>query len=156
MDRRELILAQLATLLQAVDGVKTVARNRGELPEDKRPAVTILDADETAGTQITDARGGPGLKQQPVMVIMRPEIFILLEQREPHNVNAGQDLNAFRIKVLNAINSDTQLASLVTANGSITYEGTLTDFATGRAMTGQMQMQFAFSYPFKASEFAEP
>lgn len=156
MDRREAILTQLATTLSAVDGVKSVWRNRGELPEDKRPAVLILDADEVAGTQVSNGRGQPGLAQQPVMVIMRPEIYILLEQREPKNENAGQDLNGLRITILNAINSDTQLASLVTANGQIIYEGTLTDFATGRGMTGQMQLQFAFSYPFRASEFAAP
>lgn len=154
MDRRESILAQLFVVLQSVAGVKSCWRNRAELPEDKRPAITVLDADEEVGTQVNSSRGAVGLSQQPVMVTMRPEIFVLLEQREPKNENVGQDMNAFRIKILNAVNADTQLATLCTSNGSIVYEGCLTDLATGRSMTGQMQLRFAFSYPFKPSEIA--
>lgn len=155
MDRREQILARLYTVLQTVEPLTGLTlsfwRNRGELPEDKRPAITMLDADEQVGTQVLHGRGQGGLAAQPVLVTMRPEIFILLDAREPHNKDAGQDLNVLRIRVLKAVNNDVELATLVT---TLVYEGCLSDLATGRSMTGQMQIQFAFTYPFKASEFA--
>lgn len=155
IDRREQILAQLLVILATVEGIKAAWRNRGELENDKRPAITLLDADEavTVGHP-NNSRGGGGLTSSPSMITMRPEIFILLEQREPKNENVGQDVNAFRVKVIAALSADTTLNTLLTNNGSVVYEGCLTDTATGRGMTGQLQLQFAFSYPFKATDFA--
>lgn len=164
-DKREQILDRLFTVLQTVTPVvghehfqeKTAVsaiefyRNRGEIEGDKRPAITMLDADEDVGTQVVHGRGQGGLAAQPVMVTMRPEIFILLDPREPKNEELGQLMNAYRAKVLHAINADAQLAAL---GVTITYEGCLTDTATGRAMTGQMQIRMAFSYVFKAGDFA--
>jgi hypothetical protein len=154
IDRREGILVRLFTVLQGVEGIIAAWRNRGELPDDKRPACVLLDGDETVSSQAPSGRGEPGLSAHPAMVVMRPEIFFLLEQREPKNVLSGEDLNAFRIKCLKAINDDTQLAGIVGTSGSILYEGCNSDFATGRGMTGQLQLRFAFAYPLKASEFA--
>lgn len=155
MDRREQILARLFEVLKTIDGLKTICRNRGLLPEELRPAITILDGDETVtSTQINDGRGGRGLSAQPAMIIMRPEIFVILNQRLPKNELIGEDLNAWRIRILTVVAADTQINTLLTNNGSLTYEGCLTDLATGRSMEGQLQMQFALTYPFKASEFA--
>lgn len=160
MDRRELILIRLLailTTLAGANGIRTICRNRGLLPEELRPAITLLDGDETVtSTQINDGRGGRGLSAQPAMVIMRPEIFVVLDQRLPKNELIGEDLNAWRIRILTAVAADTQINTLLTNNGSLIYEGCLTDLATGRSMEGQLQMQFALTYPFKASEFAAP
>lgn len=155
IDRREQILAQLLVILAGVEGIKAAWRNRGELPDDLRPAITLLDADEAVTLQgPQSSRGGGGLTAARSMITMRPEIFILLEQREPKNVNVGQDVNALRVKVIAALSADSSLNTLLTNNGSVVYEGCLTDTATGRGMTGQLQMQFAFSYPFNATDFA--
>lgn len=157
MDRRELILARLFVTLQTIDGLKTVCRNRGLLPEEMRPAITLLDgSEEVTSTQVVDGRGGRGLSAQPAKVTMRPEIFVVLDQRLPKNEGIGEDLNAWRIAILKAISADSQINTLLTNNGSLLYEGCLTDMATGRSMEGQLQMQFALSYPFLATEFAAP
>lgn len=163
-DKREQILARIFEVLKTVTPVNphlhfqnggqvtlSFWRNRGELETDKRPAIMLLDADETVGTQVPDGRGHGGLAAQPVMCVMRPEIFILLDPREPQNELVGELMNAYRAKILNAVHVDAQLKTLAVTT---VYEGCLTDTATGRAMTGQMQIQLAFSYPLKSADFA--
>lgn len=158
MDRRELILARLFAILTTLagsNGIKTICRNRGLLPEELRPAITLLDGDESMQSpQIVDGRGGRGLSAQPGKLVMRPEIFVVLDTRLPKNEGIGEDLNAWRIRILKAMSADTEINTLLTTNGSLLYEGCLTDLATGRSMEGQLQMQFALSYPLKESEFA--
>ncbi len=155
MDRRELILARLFEILKTIVGLKTICRNRGLLPEELRPAITLLDGHEDmTSTQVNDGRGGRGLSAQPGKITMRPEIFVVLDTRLPKNEGIGADLNAWRIQILKAVSADTQINALLTTNGSLLYEGCLTDLATGQSMEGQLQMRFALSYPLKESEFA--
>lgn len=148
-DKREEILTRLFELLQTVPGVTTVARNRGELPEDLRPAITLLDGDEEADLAAV-AQGH--MVQAPNIVTMRPEIYAVLQQREPKNENVGQDLNTFRKEILRVIIGDNNLKTLVGTNGLIFYEGCLTDLASGRSMQGQIQVRLAFRYVMKPSE----
>lgn len=142
-DRRELILTRLFECLQMITGVTTVVRNRGELPEDKRPAITMLDADEEAGPAAIQQGH---MAMAPNLVVMRPEIYAVLQQREPKNENVGQDLNALRRSILQATINDATLKSLVGSNGLIIYEGCSTDLASGRSMQGQLQIKLAFRY----------
>lgn len=148
-DRREQILDRLFQCLQSVPGVTTVARNRGELPEDTRPAITMLDGDEDA-----DLAAIPQghMAMAPNLVIMRPEIYAVLNQREPKNEGVGQDLNNLRKEILRATINDPQLKTLVGSNGLIIYEGCTTDLASGRSMQGQIQVRVAFRYVLKPSD----
>src|SRR5678809_1177944 len=96
IDKREAILARLAVLLATVTGVRTVYRNRIDIPESKRPAVVILDADELVDPQfeMENARGTPPAAGiSPVVITMTPEIY-LLDSARPADV--GTALNAFR------------------------------------------------------------
>ena len=141
-DKRESILARLALVLAAVDGIEAVFRNRIEIPENKRPAAVILDADETqADTQIPEGRGRP-IGASPCLMAMTPEIYLLTGDAP---ASIGTDLNDLRTKVLKAVLQDETLISLC-KDGDITYLGFTTGLASGRSMEGEAGISFQFQY----------
>lgn len=149
MDKREIILLRLFAVLSAVDGVTTYVRNRGHLPDDKRPAIYLLDGDEAADDRAFD-RGR--LSESPNLVSLDPEVYIALDGRGPDNARVGEDLNAFRVKIVKAVLFDATLKALIGTNGQIKYRGCVTDLARGRAMNGEMGIHFTLIYHFKPSE----
>jgi hypothetical protein len=149
-DRREQTLARLTVIMAEIPSIQAAVRNRGELPANKRPAIVVLDGDEVARESVAQQRGR--LTLAPHLVDLTPEIFIVMDQREPHNVGIGEDLNALRIAVLKAIIADQELVGILGANGDIRYNGCNTDMATGRAMEGQMQLSITFTYALRPSE----
>jgi hypothetical protein len=150
-DRREQILARLLAILETVEGVNGAVRNRGELPASKRPAVILLDGDEIARSTPPQHRGR--LTLAPNLVDLSPEIYVVMDQREPINEGIGEDMNTLRIAILKAIMSDSELATLLGANGDIQYNGCETDMASGRSMEGQMHLRMTFTYVLRTSEF---
>lgn len=157
MDRRERILTRVWELLQTIPGIAVCVRNRGELPENMRPALVMLDADEEPDLQHNGSRGQ--LRAPVVIMALRPQIFAVLQDREPKNEGVGEDLSALRRQILPIIlpmvTGDETLRQLVGSNGYMRYEGLSTDMATGRAMSGQMQIHLAFGYPFRLEELTE-
>jgi len=149
-DRREQVLSALFTLLQAVDNVHVVVRNRGELPAAIRPAVVLLDGDETARDGVPQERGR--LTAAPNLVDMSPEIYVVMDQREPKNERIGEDMNAMRMAILKAITTAAPLIAILGSNGDIKYNGCATDMASGRSMEGQLSLRFTFTYVLKPSE----
>lgn len=149
-DRRELVLARLIAILTAIPNVQAVVRNRGELPADKRPAIALLDADEVARPGVPQQRGR--LIAAPNIVDMTPEIYVVMDPREPPNEKIGEDMNAMRVTIVKAIRFDQQLATILGGNGDIRYLGTQTDMASGRSMEGQMSIRMTFTYPLIPSE----
>jgi hypothetical protein len=149
-DRREQILARLLAILESVGGVRVAVRNRGELPPAKRPAVILLDADEIARTAPPQQRGR--LTMMPNLVDMSPEIYVVMDQREPQNESIGEDMNALRIAIMKAIMSDDPLAAILGSNGDIQYNGCETDMASGRSLEGQMHIRMTFTYALRPSE----
>lgn len=142
-DRRELILARLEVALAGVSGVKTVYRNRLDIPESKRPAVVILDADETVASTAPEGRGRAG-GPPPMVMEMTPEIYLLAgPQRSDENV--GTLINTLRINLIRAVLSDDSLLSLC-KDGDINYLGFATGLAFGRSMEAEAGLQFAFRY----------
>jgi len=140
--RREQILSRVLALLGTVDGVETVARNRGLLDNDSRPALVLMDGDEAAKT----TGAGRGRRQMSASIlVMRPQVFIVLKLRQPLNVMVGEDLNAFRAKVVKALAEDPALLTLVGASGDIAYEGCETDLKSGMQVEGQMRLDFAIT-----------
>lgn len=149
-DRREQVLAALFVILSAVTGVKVVVRNRGELPAAVRPAVVLLDGDESARDSVTNERGR--LTAAPNLVDMSPEIYVVMDQREPKNERIGEDMNAMRMAILKAVMTDAPLIAILGSNGDIKYHGCDTDMASGRSMEGQLSLRFTFTYVLKPSE----
>jgi len=147
MDRREQILARLADVLGTI---APTFRNRGELPDDKRPAITLLDADEL--TKETPMSVGTRISIAPKFISLQPEIYIALDSRKPDNKNTGQDLNVLRVKIVKAVCLDGVLITLVGSNGRIEYNGCITDLARNRDMAGEMGLIFAFVYIINPSE----
>lgn len=144
-DTRELILARLFAVLSAVPGPVSIWRNRGELAEDKRPAIVQLDADEAIASPAVppQSRGGP----VPTMFLrLDPQIFYLLKPSGPKNVNVGQNLNAMRVSILRAVLLDSALISLVGENGKVVYRGCQTDLQTGSSIMGELRIDLSFVY----------
>lgn len=152
IDRRELVLVRLMAILAAVPTIQHVVRNRGELPADKRPAIVLLDADEVARLQVSQSRGR--LIAAPCLVDMTPEIYVVMDAREPPNDLIGTDMDKLRVAIVYAIYNDANLKSILSANGDIRYVGTTTDMASGRSMEGQMHIRMSFTYPLLPNELA--
>jgi hypothetical protein len=149
MDRREQILNRLFDVLKTIPGVKQWVRNRAELPNEDRPAITQMDADETANPNAFQ-KGRIGVS--PSLVTCTPEIYVVLDDRKPDNLNVGQDLNAFRVLIVKAVRDDATLKSLVGSNGEIRYNGCNTDLGRDRNLVGEMLISLSFVYPFIPSE----
>lgn len=152
MDRREEILARLLEILGTISLVQVVVRNRGELPSAKRPAIVLLDGDEVARESVPQQRGR--LTLAPNLVDLTPEIYAIMDQREPANDRIGEDMNALRVEIIRTISTDATLASILGSNGEIKYEGCITDMASGRSMEGQMHIRMTFTYALRVSDLS--
>lgn len=143
LDIRELILTRIqAVVAREPISAVTVVRNRGLLGQEARPAVAIMDGDETANRQSVSAREGTS-RMRPAIVTMQPEIYILPKTKLPQNESIGNDVNSMRIAIVEALASDDELQVLCT---SITYLGMTTDFKSGMSMQGQARLNIAFVY----------
>ena len=153
VDQRELVLQRILAVLNTVEGVaegnneKSVFRNRGQVPEDKRPAIVLLDGIERKRTVTV---GGGRSRMPAVEMDLSPQIFVLLKTRSNlTNVNVGEELSEFRVRVLAALFADMELWDLLGGDsGQIEYRGADTDMQTGSNMTGEMQLDIAFTYIF--------
>ena len=141
-DKREAILARLLVIAEGMSEFKTRTRNTMAPSDTQRPAIQILDADETADDGI-DGRGRPS--NTPNLVGMNPEIYIL-DGSKPETV--GPEINAIRAAFIKAVFADTILADLLGTNGGIRYEGCATGLARGRTMEGEMGVSLTFTYVF--------
>lgn len=149
LDRRQEILDRLAAILEPL--AANFWRNRGELPEAKRPAITLLDADEIAD-QTSFGHAKRGLAASANLMKLTPQIILTLQDQKPDNASVGADLSALRAKVLFAICFDEGLQALVGNNGEIQYHGCETDLGRGRDFNGEMNVAFTFIYPFIPTE----
>ncbi len=154
MDRREQILERLFVICQTISGVQAVVRNRGELPATKRPAIVLLDGDEVAREPVQQRQGR--LTLAPNLIDLTPEIYAIMDQREPSNEGIGPDMNSLRVLLLLAISGDQELAAILGSNGEIKYNGCNTDMASGRSMEGQMMLSMTFTYALRMSDLLLP
>jgi hypothetical protein len=158
-DRRVMILAQLFDILKGLSielttGVITAGNfvhNRNDLPKEKVPGIILLDADEVKDSMLPELTGR-NLRPGPSRMKMTPEVYIVLEVRKPQNEQVGEDLNTARAAILNKVLHDPNLQRIVGDNGSITYDGCVTDLARNRVMEGQMGLSITFTYPFIPDE----
>ena len=149
-DKREELLAQLEAALATVAGVVTCVRNRGLLRDEQRPAIVILDGDEQTDVQALPSRTANMAKS---MVTAKPEIFFLSKEYRPVNKksdekNIGTVLNEARAAVTAKIAGDSVIRGLLGPNGRLQYTGCITDLKSGSALSGEMRMDFSFTYVF--------
>lgn len=160
-DRRAEIIARQFTVLSGLNIALTagtiaaghLVHNRNELPKELVPGVILLDADEVADPRLAPPL--PAGRQMPPrdkMMRMTTEIYIVLDQRKPHNEKVGEDLNLARAAIVFAMLTDRALQDLCGANGEICYDGCVTDLARNRTMQGQMGLSITFVYPFLLPE----
>lgn len=155
-DKREAILQRMFAILNSIDGpaviegMPSIFRNRGEVPDDKCPALVLLDGREV----IRVSTSGKGGIQTPTTFTIQPQVFVLLKQREnTNNDGVGEELSGFRMKLLKAFATDEDLIAMLGSNGEIQYLGHETDLQTGSTMLGQMQMLFALTYVLNPGEY---
>lgn len=155
IDKRELILAQLFSVLQSLEEIKTSWRNRGELPEaDNCPAAILLDGTEKRVTEVK----GYSIQQVPAgAFLLEPQVFVVLRKRDTltnltldgQDAPIGPEISLWRIRVVRAVTNDETLLGLVGPNGQIFYDGMDTDMKTGSSMGSlgpHMQFFFGFNY----------
>src|SRR5688572_14092713 len=139
LNTREALLDRLFTVMETLkvapvpvdERLVTVARNRGKLDNDKLPAGYLLDGDESVA--LSGDRKGRVI-MQPVLAVMRPQVFVVLKTKTPQNEGVGEALNAYRKRIITLFADDAQLRALVGANGDIAYEGMVTDLKSGMPM----------------------
>lgn len=163
-DRRDLILKELEDALATMDPIilmtgepiatGNIVRNRNQLPAEKTPGIILLDADETRDLRFpqNQGRGGP---PGSGMMIMRPEVYVVLDVRQPPNKNVGQDLDIARAAIIATVLKNKNLQLLTGSGGVISYDGCITDLARNRQMKGQMGLMFSLGYPFIPGEFKD-
>lgn len=142
--KRERILSRLEAIGLTIPSFETYARNRGLMDNDQRPVWILLDGDERTKLGGT----GRGRRQMsPVLVTMRPQIWVSVKTRKPLNKEIGQELNLHRVNIISAIANDAVLLTEITPNGDIGYEGFETDLKSGSTLDGTMRLDFAITYP---------
>lgn len=169
-DRREQILERLAAILSGLTITLSATnaanqlpvtipagnfvQNRNELPSTKIPGIILCDGDEANDPRVVrKARGQTETGIPPQLIKMTPEIYVVLDERKPNNVNVGADLNIARLAIMAAIFPDQTLQAIVGGNGDIMYEAGITDLARNRVMQGQMGLSLSFLYPLLPSEY---
>lgn len=151
VDPRENILNRLLVIAEAVTGITTTARNRGLLSNDKRPAIVLLDGDESPRLSMDTRRlrGRTG-QMGPQIVQMKPELYIIPKEPRPTGEEGGENIgttiNDIRVRYLKEIWADATLTALLGANGSMVYNGMSTDLKSGSALSGQMRLDFIINY----------
>jgi hypothetical protein len=151
---REQILAQVFTLLQAIDPTIPAFRNRGDIEDIGRPAIILLDGSEHVITPEQEA--GKTVRMRPALIQMSPQIFVLLKERDTaqnntiNNVAApvGAELSFWIDAIRGALASDPTLVGMLTSTGQVIFRGAWTDMMTGGTMIGELRMFIDLIYPW--------
>ena len=161
LDRYEEILVRLEAIGQGLSGIASVWRNHGPAQTGllgvPRPAFLLYDGGGAKLTQ--DVKRFKSQKMPPTIWCMRPQIMILLENRDAVDnlyVDAayspiGPDLSGWKEKVNAAVTNDDVLIDLVTSDGTHFLSSFETDAKVGRtvgAYGAWLLMLYEFYYPY--------
>ncbi|MEJ6845087.1 hypothetical protein V3589_02540 [Sinorhizobium fredii] len=141
-DPRELILARLVEIAEAVEGIKKARRNVTGESETTLPLAVILDGDETADDRDPVSRPPTA----PRIVTMTPEIYVIVAKAA---ADVGTQVNLMRSRFINAIAADAQLIALTKDREGGRYEGAASGLSRGRTMIGEVGLSFSFRYVLK-------
>lgn len=148
MDIRENVLARLFTTLKTIDGIATFKRNRVRIDDDQRPALVLMDGEETAAHSEMQPKSPKVGKH----MLMRPIVLLFLSKAD----DAGSTLNSFRVEVLDAICFDDDLRDLIKRGArdhAISYEGCEPGFQYSEATDADMALHFELTYFLDPSQF---
>lgn len=152
MDTREQILDRLLVIATEQAGFTSAVRNRGLRTNELRPAIVVLDGDEapvlTHGSRSNTAKAGRSMPMTPEIMLMKPEIYLMLQEDRPTNETLGTELNTKRVALIKAIAEDEELRLLLGSNGNMIYNGCTTDLKSGMALSGQMRIDLNLVYTF--------
>lgn len=148
------ILSYLYSLLTQVEGVVACVRNRGDLQEDEKPGIILLDGSEELITEVANQKS---VKMPPALFKLKPEIIVILRQRDNSSNDTvdsqpapiGPELSLWKGKVLLAVLNDPGLINLLggpRGNGQIVYRSTETDMSWGSSLLGALRMSIELSY----------
>lgn len=154
-DTREQIMVRLLQIAEALAAeqtdatdlplIRTAFRNKIDISEADKPAISIMDGDEEP-TFAPDAPGKPRLADH--FQTLRPEIVLITQAPVE---TAGTRLNAMRAALLRATLGDAMLVELVGPNGFVRYEGCRPRFVISAQTDARMLVMVAIGYILKPS-----
>lgn len=141
-DNAEAILESLLAIARSVVGESNAVRNTLDLPDDARPAIVILDGDDTTD-EMNFRNSRPA--NAPLVMGLVPEIYLLTSNSSD---KIGADLRTLRNRFVKAILADSTLLALC-HNREVRYEGLATALANGRGMNGQARLFVRLMHVFR-------
>lgn len=133
-NKRADILARIIVVAKTIVAPNCVYRNVTDVPETRRPAIVMLDGDETADES---AYGRKRPSNGPVEMILKPELFILCSDLAELETTQHQAIKAFL--------TDSSLVARC-HDGDIRYLGLATGLGVGRSMEFECGLDFEFRY----------
>jgi hypothetical protein len=146
-DKRELILARLVDVLDAVQSGMTVWRNAPTIDPDTRPSMVVYDGDEEANPSDPN-QGGPRARRR---VRMTPTVVILAQGPAE---SIGTSINELRAAVMHAVLTDETLLGYTINDSGVAYEGAQQIVEDGRRVEGAMALTFGLTYVLNTSDLA--
>lgn len=144
-DRREAILTRIEAVAKTVINPENVFRNQLDIPEDKLPAIAILDGDESADES---GFGRGRVSMSEIVIELMPHIVLML-CASPENI--GPALNVLKCSLLKALLSDAMLVATC-KDGEILYHGFETALGVGRSMEGEGVLSMTFRYVLRPNK----
>lgn len=147
--KREMILSLLLELMGGVDhpASSNRFRNRGDIPENKRPAFVLLDGSEAAVAQTIVSQRRTRSRESPIRLRLTPQLFALnIKKSDAEAHLSGPEISDLIIAVQQAVLQSEALAALVGPNGDVAYKGHITDMQTGSEMVGSVLFLFEIDY----------
>lgn len=145
-DRREEILARLVAIASELPSGPRVFRNRLKLTASLRPAIVILDGDET-GTLGEFFLGRP--PSRPSIMQVNPFVYLMAGDTAG---TIGSDMSALRLPMINAVLSDDALIEATTSTGGVQYQGCTMDLGQGQTTEATLILSFELHYPLLTGE----
>ena len=144
MDKREAILARLATICAGLTGIVSVKRNVLDVPFLERPAIVVQDGSE-------ERLDGPASENRSGVqrLELNPQLWLLICGAAE---DAGPLMSLFRARILYAVTTDQTLRDLTGTVGGIRYEGCNIPEPTPETKEPRLDLNFVFTYVFKPGD----